>query len=99
MSRLGYKEYKGIMNMVKNIKQKNVLAWLFFFGVLSLEIWFFINRGAAYIDSDMAGDIIGGKMMLDAHNLFLKDWWYSTGIDMFGASHASMIGLSIFPQN
>ena len=99
MSRLGYKEYKGIMNMVKNIKQKNVLAWLFFFGVLSLEIWFFINRGAAYIDSDMAGDIIGGQMMLDAHNLFLKDWWYSTGIDMFGASHASMIGLSISPQN
>ena len=87
------------MNIVKKINIKTALAWLLFWGVLSLEIWFFINRGAAYIDSDMAGDVIASKMMLDAHSLFSKDWWYSTGIYMFGASHACMIGLTISPEN
>ena len=62
------------------IKRICILSWVLFFTVICFEIWFFINRGAAYIDSDMAGDFIGGKMMLDAHSLFSKDWWYSTGM-------------------
>lgn len=87
------------MNLKRKVKLKSFLSWTLFLGVLTFEIWFFINRGAAYIDSDMAGDFIGGKMMLDAHSLFSKDWWYSTGIVMFGAVHANMIGLLLSPNN
>ena len=68
------------MNLKRKVKLKSFLSWTLFLGVLTFEIWFFINRDAAYIDSDMAGDFIGGKMMLDAHSLFSKDWWYSTGM-------------------
>lgn len=37
--------------------------------------------------------------MLDAHSLFSRDWWYSTRIVMFGAVHATMIGLLLSPNN
>lgn len=88
-----------IQNVIKNEVYKKIIPWLFLTFVLIAELLFFLQRGAAYIDSDMAADVIGAKVMLEEHALLSKNWWYSTGLVMFGAVHANMVGLLISPNN
>ena len=57
------------MNLRRKVKLKSLLSWTLFLAVLTFGIWFFINRGAAYIDRDIAGDFIGGKMMFESEDV------------------------------
>lgn len=76
-----------------------LLPFIFFIFIVLLDAWLLIVKGAYYIDSDMAADLINAKVLNEECRIISDSWWYSTGIGVFGVANFYQIGLLLFPQN
>lgn len=78
---------------------ENFLPWIFMCIIFVFDVAFLIIKGAAYIDSDMASDIVLADFLNHEGGLISKNWFYSTEIHIFSQQPFLQLGLKIFPDN
>lgn len=86
---------RGInMNFVKKHKEKIlfILIWL-------VVVMFDYKYGKAYLDSDMASEMVLAKQLNTEGVLLSKNWYYSTELRIFGNAQLFRIFLLLFPNN
>ena len=82
------------MNFVKKHKEKILFILIWFVVVL-----FDYKYGKAYLDSDMASEMVLAKQLNTEGVLLSKNWYYSTELRIFGNAQLLRIFLLLFPNN
>ena len=72
--------------------------------ILFILIWFVVvlfdyKYGKAYLDSDMASEMVLAKQLNTEGVLLSKNWYYSTELRIFGNAQLFRIFLLLFPNN
>ncbi len=85
---------------LKSSKMVQLLPWLLLFLFFTLFVYFQLTNGEAYLDSDMASEMVLAKQMNDSGSfLFEKDWYYSTEVRVISQQIPFRIGLLLFPSD
>ena len=82
------------MSFVKKHKE-----WLLFILIWAVVVLFDYRYGKAYLDSDMASEMILAKQLNVEKALLSKNWYYSTELRIFGNAQLFRIFLLLFPNN
>lgn len=72
---------------------------IFLMAMLLLDVWFLVCRGAAYIDADMAADVVYADFLNKQGTIISDSWWHSTQLKLGEVLNLIQIGLLIFPHN
>jgi len=72
---------------------------VFLFSIIFLNTWFLACRGAAYIDADMAADVVYADMLNKNGQIISELWWHSTQLKLGEVLQFLQIGLLISPNN
>ena len=76
-----------------------VLPFIVLITVLGVNTWFLFVRGNAYIDSDMASNVLAAVNANAEHTLLSRNWYYSTGIGVFLDTHIFQFVLLFIKDN
>lgn len=91
------------MSQNKNDKRiqliEKIFPCLFLAGMLILDTWFLVCRGAAYIDADMAADMVYADMLNKNGQIISELWWHSTQLKLGEVLQFLQLGLLISPHN
>lgn len=90
--------------MVKQIIENRkivirIVLYLLLVGVLIADIRFLVLYGAAYLDSDIASEVVLADLLNKTGGLITKEWFYSTEIRIFYQQPFLQMGLLLFPKN
>lgn len=95
-------ERKGYMaDKSKNciVLKELVLPFIVLITVLGVNTWFLFVRGNAYIDSDMASNVLAAVNANAEHTLLSRNWYYSTVIGIFTDIHIFQLVLLFIKDN
>lgn len=84
-------------NLIKNIER--ILPVAFLLAMFLLDTWFLVCRGAAYIDADMAADVVYADFLNSQGKIISDAWWHSTQLKLGEVLNLIQIGLLISPNN
>ena len=88
------------MNEIKSKEIKElVFPIIVLIVLLGVNTWFLLVRGNAYIDSDMASNVL---MAVDAnteHTLLSRNWYYSTGVSILSDANIFQLVLLFIKNN
>lgn len=76
-----------------------VISWSVLLGVLLVNAWFLIARGAAYLDSDMAANFLNAVHNNQEHTIMSTRWYYSTAVNILSDANVFQIVLLFFSSN
>ena len=76
-----------------------VLPFIVLITVLGVNTWFLFVRGNAYIDSDMASNVLAAVNANAEHKLLSRNWYYSTVIGIFTDIHIFQLVLLFIKDN
>ena len=76
-----------------------VLPFIVLITVLGVNTWFLFVRGNAYIDSDMASNVLAAANANAEHTLLSRNWYYSTVIGIFTDIHIFQLVLLFIKDN
>ena len=73
--------------------------WIWLVAAYCITMLVLCLHGRAYIDSDMASEMILADILNKEGGLLSTNWWYSTELRVFCVQPFYRIGLLLFPQN
>ena len=76
-----------------------VIPFIVLITVLGVNTWFLFVRGNAYIDSDMASNVLAAVNANAEHTLLSRNWYYSTVIGIFTDIHIFQLVLLFIKDN
>lgn len=80
-------------------KYSTLLGALYCFGIYCFDVVYMILFGRAYLDSDMAAEMILSDLLNKSHSILSENWYYSTELRVFEMQWLYRLGLLIFPNN
>ncbi len=83
----------------KKIDFWSALPWVWLVCAYCFTMGFLALHGRAYIDSDMAGEMVLADLLNKEGGIFSSNWGYSTEIRVFYLQIFYRIALLIFPHN
>ena len=93
------KEYMADKSKNCIVLKELVLPFIVLITVLGVNTWFLFVRGNAYIDSDMASNVLAAVNANAEHTLLSRNWYYSTGIGVFLDTHIFQFVLLFIKDN
>lgn len=76
-----------------------LFPWIFLIAAYCITMLVLCLHGRAYIDSDMASEMILSDILNKEGGLLTTQWWYSTELQVFCLQIFYRIGLLIFPHH
>ena len=76
-----------------------LFPWIFLIAAYCITMLVLCLHGRAYIDSDMASEMILSDILNKEGGLLTTQWWYSTELQVFCLQPLYRIGLLLFPHN
>ena len=77
----------------------NLISIIVLLSILCVNLWFLLARGDAYIDSDMASNVLAAVNANAEHTLLSRNWYYSTCIGVFLDTHIFQFVLLFIKDN
>lgn len=93
------KEYMADKSKNCIVLKELVLPFIVLITVLGVNTWFLFVRGNAYIDSDMASNVLAAVNANAEHTLLSRNWYYSTVIGIFTDIHIFQLVLLFIKDN
>lgn len=73
--------------------------WIFLVAAYGITMAVLCLHGRAYIDSDMASEMVLADLLNKEGGLLSTNWWYSTELRVFCLQPFYRLGLLLFPQD
>ncbi len=91
--------FKKIAPPCKKYHFFDVLPWVWLVSAYCITMGFLALHGRAYIDSDMAGEMVLADLLNKEGGILSTNWGYSTEIRVFYLQVIYRLTLMIFPNN